>query len=111
MNLKRKQEMLQDIYEQKESEHWYRAQERRKKEKARLSERVNQVLLPILEEETAMFDMRESSDSSRDWRQEAIDDALMMCFKYVVGAVIQCGRSANNPKSSDLFASEFDERS
>lgn len=49
--------MIQDIYAQKESEHWYRAQERRKKEKARLSERVNQVLLPILEEETAMFDM------------------------------------------------------
>ena len=110
MNLKRKQEMLQDIYEQKESEHWYRAQERRKKEQKRLSERVNEVLRPILEEETAMFDMWEPS-SGRDWHQEAIDDALMMCSRYVRGAVEDCAHRSHNPKSSDLFASEFDEES
>ena len=112
MNLKRHQELLQGIYEQKESQHYYAAKQKREKESKRLKELVNKVLLPILEEETAVFDMWEFSTSSRDLRNEAIDEALRMCFIYVKEAVISCGQFSNNPqKSSDLFASEFDEES
>ena len=112
MNLKRKKEMRQDIYEQKMSEHWHRARDRRKKEQKRLSERVNEVLRPLLEEETAKFDMSDpSGEFGEDYRNERIDNALRICSQYVEGVVEQCGHFSQNPKSSDLFASEFDEES
>ena len=41
MNLKRQQELLQGIYEQKDSKHYYAAKEKREKEGKRLKERVN----------------------------------------------------------------------
>ena len=112
MNLKRQQELLQGIYEQKDSKHYYAAKEKREKEGKRLKERVNKVLRPILEEETAVFDISKCSTSSRDWCNEVIDDTIRMCSIYVESAVIRFGRNSNKPqKSSDLFVSEFDEES